>query len=342
MIDCGGQSVDKYVLQDAAVANRLKYGYGDLLILGTAEYGDTNKLLFPEARTNEGEKGNFGGDRRVFLGANGSIRIEDDPMLRKNRPLYPDGPGSNGKARTDASADAGSIAFASDPFATIPSIVAPGSGNFWENQTWNTDTAQHAKPAVPSGEGNNSNRLAAGTYYYGYSVVNLGLEGPIWIYGAGDQAADAISGTPTAVTATAGNLVQLDAVAASITGLGSTVARANTKIRVYRFGGPGAAAPTAVSQFDFLQEFGWPTVGATRCFDNGFYMPGTSNGFLISTSNGEGGRGWEFLELLPLMQRMGLPALPLADQMVLLWFAVPVLWVRRRHIWFRNIGAASI
>ncbi len=349
MYDCGGRPLDKYLLEDICVQNRNRFGRGDLLLMSTIAFGDSTTLIWPEMRQREGEGGAMGGQFRTFNGPNGPVKIADDPMLRAGRPLRVDGPGSDARPRTTASADTGSLAWAGNPWvaasgANGTQVVAPGTGNFWTNFTKNTDSGPAAVPALPSGSGdpnggNNDNRLAAGSYYYGVSIVYKGKESALYIYGAGTQAANVISGTPTAVAVTAGNVAQLefDTTTPQVTGLGTTYPRVNVKFRVYRAGGPGAAAPTRVSDFKYLCDCGTPTSGNARCFDNGFNMPGTDNAFLITTSK-NGVKGWAYMQLLPLMQRMGLPALPLADPLVLLWFATILLRVRRHHVHIRNVG----
>lgn len=72
-------------------------------------------------------------------------------------------------------------------------------------------------------------------------------------------------------------------------------------------------------------------------YDNGMYIPGTDNAFLI-TEKRNGTNGWFMAELLPLMRCIGLPSLPMADPLVMLWFACPILLVPRHHVWIRNIG----
>jgi len=90
-----------------------------------------------------------------------------------------------------------------------------------------------------------------------------------------------------------------------------------------------------------MDTTGTPITGNPVICDNGYKMPGLDNAYLISTTNEGSGAGWGLLQLLPLMQRLGLPELPLASPLVLLWFGTLILWQRRKNIWFRNIGRAS-
>ena len=221
-------------------------------------------------------------------------------------------------------------------------LSAPGTGNFWRNYTRNTDASIPAIPNIPAstgyGSGNNSNRLSAGTYYYGVSVVYKGLEGPMYIYGAGSQTSAAVSGSPTAVTIAAGNIAQLefDMTTPAITNLGVTYPRQNVKFRIYRAGGPNASAPVNLTDFSLLMECGCPTTGNARCWDNGMYIPGCDTSFGITTIK-DGVRGWAMYQLLPLMLRK-LADLPMASPIVLLWFATLLLRVRRQHMVIRNLG----
>jgi len=86
-----------------------------------------------------------------------------------------------------------------------PPVLASFSsatGNFWRvgNPKYRHGSSGRG-PMLPTGSGNQGNRLAAGNYYYGVSVVYKGKEGPIYIYGAGSQSTLAITGTPTALRA---------------------------------------------------------------------------------------------------------------------------------------------
>lgn len=350
LYDAGGRPLDKYMLEDIAAQNRNKFGRISLVLMSTPAYGDSQTLIWPTSRSEEGGSGRFGGQRDIFAGPAGDIRIKYDPGLRPQRPLRVQGPGSDGAPRLNVagSRDANNLPVASNPFVAASSTVgvqalAAGSANWWRNYTRNTDGTFPAVPAAPSGTlayggGNNSNHLAAGTYYYGVSSVYKGQESALYVYGAGLQAADVISGSPTGLV-TAANLVnQIELDPTVISGLGSTYARKNVKFRLYRFGGPGAAAPTNVSQFQYLAETGIPVAGNTRIYDNGMWIPGTDMAFGITTMKGKR-KGWAMYQLLPLMLRP-LPNLPLADPIVLLWFTTLLMRVRRHHVVIRNIGRA--
>ena len=342
--DCGGKPLDRYMILDASTQCALRYGKMDLIVQSMTGLSDTTSLIYPENRQQEGRGGTFGGMYDKFDGPRGPIRFIGDPMLQPNAPLVADGPGCDGLPRITA--DSGSLAWAgSTPFSSV-SAGSAGSGNFWTNFTKCTDSAALATtPAVPTGVnttrgGNNDNRLTAGTYYYAVSTVYKGLESIVYVYGAGTQSANTISGTPTAVAVTAGQVVTLTFDTTQITGIGTTYAKANIKFRVYRYGGPNAVAPTRVSQFQFLQETGIPTGGTTTVLvDNGMFIPGADNALGITTKK-NGLDGWAWMNLLPLMQKE-LPVLAMAEQFCLLWFTTPLLRVRRHNIYFRNIGRAN-
>lgn len=345
MFDCQNKPIDKYLLQNACLENGNRFGEGDLLLQSTYGKSDSTTLIWPENRNPEGKGGNFGGQFNVFDGPNGPVRLESDKMLRAGQPLKIDGQGSDGLPRTTATLDAGSVVNAgSTPFA-VNTAVAAGTGNFWTNFTKNSDSGPlGTAPQVPTGSsnmngGNNANNLTGGTYYYAVSMVYKGFESAAYILGAGNQASNAISGTPTGIAVTAGQIVKLDLDPTQITGIGSTYARNLVKWRIYRSGGPGATAPTSLSQFQFLGECGIPTAGNSRFYDNGFSVPGSDNAFLITTKK-DGVDEWCFANLLPLMQKE-LPILAMGDQFCVLWFTMMLLRNRRRHIWLRNVGRAS-
>lgn len=333
MIDAGGQPIDSEMIEAFLTTNKMKFGNGQLLLQSSIGYGDTQSLLFPNLRGDLGSQGIFGVDKRQFRGPYGTIRLEDDPMLRPNQPLVVEGTGLTGKPRT-GSGDAGSIGWASTPWSACAAASA-GTVDYWRNVTLNTATSAIAAPALPVSTGNNnaSKRNPAGDYYYAASVVFNGLESLPWVFGA--ASADTVA-SATAVTITSQQIVSMTLLASAITGLGSTYPRNRVKVRIYRYGGPGVSAPTSTQQFDFLFETGWPTSGNTAAHDNGFNIPGSDNAFLITEKKGKA-VGWYWAQLLELMKRP-LPNLMLADQFGLLMFGCPILPVPRHHIWIRNIG----
>lgn len=334
--DAQGQPIDADLLEKIAVACRTRFGRPSMMLMSALAYGDTQSLLFPRERYGGGALGEFGVDKRTFRATTGPVKLVDDPTLRPNQPLVVDGTGMDGKPRTGAG-DTGSVGWNANPWSAC-SAGAAGSGNFWQNVTTNDLAAAISAPRTPSGEGNQKNALAAGTYYYAASVVYQGLESLAWVFGA--AAADTVTGA-TAVTVTAGQIVTCTFDYTKITGLGSTYPRNRVKVRVYRYGGPGAAAPTALSDFDFLFEVGWPTGGTanTSGFDNGFNIPGTDNAFLITEKKGRAD-GWFWAQLLPMMRRP-LPHLEMGDPVAMLCFGCPILWVPRHHIHVRNVGRAA-
>lgn len=351
LYDAGGSPITKDLLEDVLVISRMKFGKPSVVINSTPTYGDSQKLLFPETRFMEGADGSFGQNRRNFHGPDGDVYLENDPLLRINRPGVLEGPGSDGRPRTTSTtvspADANSITWASTPYTTPPSSVAPGAGYFWQFANVNTDAAVLATvPALPSGDGNNGNRLQAGNYYVAVAPVYGGLEGPAWVYGhTGVMASLTASANAEAITAAtaiqpaAGQVIQIDVAAAAITGLGATYPRNLTKVRVYIYGGPNAAAPTSLAQFNLLEECAFPTNGNTRLYHNGFVIPGTDNSFAI-TERKNGEKMMFFAQLLPLMRRLNLPSFLMGDPLAMLLFGTPIYLVPRFNVWIRNIGRA--
>ena len=347
--DANNQPISKYMLEDIAIKNRRRFGKINLVLTSPQAYGDSMTLVWPGQRSEEGSGGNMGGQKDVFLGPAGPMKLKFDPGLNANKPLRVRGNGANGEARYTTTSDRNSITWASNPFVASSGgngtqALSAGSGYFWRNYTRSTDATAPAVPATPSSNGalggNNSNHLAAGSYYYGVSVVYKGQEGPIYIYGAGTQSANLISGTPTGIAVTAGQVVQidLDGTTPAITNLGTTYARKNVKYRVYRYGGANASAPTYVSDMQFLMEVGTPTTGNPRFWDNGMYIPGADTAFGITTMKGNK-KAVAIYQLLPLMLRP-LPNLPLADPIVLLWFWTPLMKTRSHHVIIYNVGRA--
>ena len=94
-----------------------------------------------------------------------------------------------------------------------------------------------------------------------------------------------------------------------------------------------------VDDFQFLDTVGIPTSGNSVYYDNGMRMHGTDTAFLFS-SQVDGRPGLEMLQMLPLMQREGLPELVQASPLVLLWYNTPIIWQRTKHVVMRNVGRA--
>jgi hypothetical protein len=345
MYDCNGGPLDRYLLQNALSENLQRYGKIDLIMMSVAAKEDSTQLIWPENRNEEGKGGTFGGQFDTFAGPAGAVKLQYDAMLRPNRPLAVEGPAALGAPRTVSTIDANSLLFGGNPFTTCAAASA-GTGNSWYNFTQNTDVSAVAAPSLPAGAGmaqggNQSNHLAAGTYYYGVSTLYQGWESSLYIYGAGNQNAStgAVSGTPTGVTVSQGQIVQLTLDPTQITGIGTSASRNLVKFRVYRAGGPGQSAPTTLSQFQYLQETGIPTSGSTATWDNGMYIPGSDTAFGI-TRKKAGLDEWAWMNLLPLMEKE-LPVYALGRQFCTLWFTMPLLRVRRRHIVFYNVGRAN-
>jgi hypothetical protein len=335
--DAGGLPVDKDMLTDITKTSRKKFGRPSLWLTSVDSLADTQKLLFPEQRAGEGDTGSMGINKREFVTSNagngGKLKLDDDVMLRPNRPLVADGNGIDGKPRSATTADSGALAFAATPFAACAAQAA-GTGNYWSNVNLNTDSAiLGTAPNVPTtgAGGNAGNRLSAGTYYYALAPVYQGKEGVAWVYGA--ATAGTVTGA-TGVSPTAGQIVKIDVdlTTPCITGLGSTYARNLVKWRVYR----ALSTATGLSDFDYLCDIGNPSAGNARGYDNGMYIPGSDNGFSITESK-NGASGWGLYSLMPLIKRP-LPHLAMADLFALLWFGTFLFLAPRHQIWVRNIG----
>ena len=256
LFDAGGNPIDKAMLELTAILNRNKFGKADRLLLSTTAHGDSNILLFPEVRDQEGSNGKrYGTFKDEFLGPNGVIKLMNSPMLRPGRPLRPDGPGSDGKPRLNlapgqtagglAGYDALCANFASTTPFTSVAAGAAGSVNWWNVANQNTNSAAlAAAPGLPNSlAGNSTNRNAAGNYYYAVAPVFRGREGALFIFGAGLQTTRAISGSPTSTTLTAGQIMTLtfDNTTPALANLGTTYARQNVYYRIYRL--IGASTP---------------------------------------------------------------------------------------------------
>jgi len=338
--DAGGLPIDKIMLEDIQIFNKTKYGRGSLLMTSVQAYGDSQKLLFPAARYEEGTAdANYGIDKKKFRGVGGVITLKDDVLLRPNRPLMLEGYGVTGAPRlTTTQADF------IPTYSAAPATAAAASastGSFWINTTNYRDGVPAAAPALPSGDGNNASRLVAGqTYTYAIAPVYKGLEGQAIV--VGNSTAAGTVGTPTGVAPTATQVVTITITHSNLSGglpSGASVSDyANWKWRVYRF--TGTVATGTVSGLQFLCETGVKSDGSCVVYDNGFNVPGSDNAFLI-TERKNGAVGWFLAQLLPLMRRQGLPSFIMGDPLALLLFCAPILLVPRHHVWIRNIGRAS-
>lgn len=274
-----------------------------------------------------------------------SMELVADPMIRGNMPLNMIGVGANGKPRDENTVDANALAFAATPW-TSGTAGSAGTAYFYQNVTLNTDAAAiggsgATTPAVPATTdgGDNANRLNAGTYFYAVSCVYLGRESRLWILGNTSLASSGSlgTGTTTTVTVTAGQVVKLTIDLTSITGLGTTYKRELIRWRIYR----APATATKVSDFDLLCECGTPTAGNTTvAVDNGMYIPGGRDAFLLNENDDEDGAIIFFAQLAEVYKRP-LPNTLLSDLCGFLNFGTPV--VRKRtalpqHLWVRNLG----
>lgn len=329
LFDAQGQPLSKELLLDIAKTCRKKYGRPTLLMESVDSYADTQKLLFPEARTAEGTGGQFGGDYDSYKTPYGQIKLRADVMLRANRPLVPDGNGLDGKPRSLTTADANSLGFTATPFTTAPTPVTPGAGAFYRTGSLNADTGAPVKPAIPT-QFNNRNNLAAGSYFYAVAPVYYGREGTAWVYG--EASAGLFTGAASIAITSSLPLAQITVDNTKIIGMGTTISFRVAKYRVYR------APSTAqyLSDFDYLCDVGISTTGVSTVWDNGYVIPGTDTAFLF-TEKKNGSDGFFMAQLLPLLKRP-LPQTAMSDRFAMLAFITPILKVPRHHIIIRNIG----
>lgn len=334
LFDAGGQPLDQTMLAQIQALNRKKYGKGTLLLQSIDGRTDTQTLLYPFLRDRLGSNLTMGADVTKYNGSFGTIKLEADPLLRLNRPVVAEGTGIEGKPFTTA--QSGAPTWNNSPWSAC-SAGSAGTAAFYNNVSTNAGNPA-AAPATPSGGnlgGNNANRLSAGTYHYAVAPVYKGREGLAWINNA--TAANGFASLD-AVTVTAGQIVTITIDNTKVNIDGTQISGnqwKDLKYRIYRCNG----TPTTMNDFDFLFEMGAAAVdGTSTSYDNGMYMPGTDNAFLITESK-NGAKGWFMAQLLPLMKRE-LPHFMLGDPLALLLFAAPILLVPRHHVWIRNIGRA--
>ena len=356
LYDANNSPLDDSLLEDISIVGAVKFGRPTLLLSSSQAYGDMMKTLFPKGRYNEGDMGAFGTDKRTFVTPYGKLKLVDDKFLRPGLPLVVEGNGTTGRPlATNAynavpGTAAGNNVWSQTPVPTGAVVIqAAGTAGFWHNTTFNGDTALVAAPAQPSGDGNQHSQLPVGnTCYYAVALVYQGIEGPAWIYGKTSAAVSQTSlgsGNATQLTTTSGSPnVQICADVFNAAPGFTSATSGNYKVRVYRC--DSATAPTSLSQFGCIGEMGCPAASISwastasltaTMWDNGFKLPHGDNAFMITESKG-GAKGWFLAQLLPLMRRLGLPALPMGDPVAMLAFIAPVLYVRRHHIWIRNIA----
>jgi hypothetical protein len=335
MYDAGHNPISREMIEDIMVVNRLRYGNGSLLLTGCQTYADMQKLLFPTIRVGDSDSAAIGLDKRQFRTPYGTIKLVDDPMLRPNRPLMAEGAGVTGRPKT--SADTGSLAISTSSAAPLTCTAGPASTLEWYNGiSTNSAAAGATYPALPTGRGNQGNRLAPGTYYYAISTVYQGKESLPWKVGATSAGIAQSSASAPAVTAS-NNVVKLNFHANGLIAGVTTLAIANqTKIRVYRC----STDSTNAEDWAFLFEAGLSSItiaSAVIGYDNGMFVPGDSDALLITESK-NGAKAWMMAQLLPLMRRQGLPEYVMGSPLAMLWFATPILLAPRHHIWIRNIA----
>jgi len=339
--DAGGGSLDKNLLEDIAVFNRTKYGRGDMVLCSAQSYGDAQKNLFPAARFEEGMRtGSFGNNKDEFSGPYGQIKLVPDVMLRASRPLLQEGFAVTGAPRDSVGRADIATTYSANPVAAASlTSVAAGAGNFWNNAPNFRDGALAAVPAFPAGQGQNLSRiLPTGNYWYAVAPVVNGKEGLPVAFGT--YTSFAANTIPDSAFAGVANLSAANVVRGTIdaTKLTSVTDYSTLQWRIYRYGGIGAAAPTAYSQFSFLMTTGTPSSGSVIWYDNGMYIPGSDNAFFL-TRKKNGSDGLFLAQLMPLMRRLGLPEFVMGTPIAMLLFCCVVLLVPRHHIWIRNLSA---
>jgi hypothetical protein len=340
MYDAQGAAVLTPALLNAIKEeNNKQYGEADLLVQSSTGYGDSNTTLFGNLRDSfGGSTGVAGGDWGKFMSSFGLVERMYDPMLRPNRPLSPDGANSTGNARVVATADPSSLTFATTPFvatgsggAGVPVAISPGSGAWYKNTTLNTDsTVLTTVPSLPSGRGNQTNNLVAGTYYIAVAPVYNGREGAAWVYG--NASAPGVVGTPTGVVVTAGQVIKIPITYAAITGLGSTYGLANVYFRVYI----SSAVPASLADMTYLMDIGCATdATGTFGYHNGMFIPGADNALLLDRQY------LTLCEFMPLVKR-DLPHTATVDRFAMLWYCTPLVYAPKKQIWIRNIKRAAL
>lgn len=348
LFDAQGLPIDQIILNEMSALNRVKYGAADTLLQSVQGYHDTQKLLFPYQRAEMGSTGGtFGVDKREFATPYGKVKLVDDVLLRPQRPIAVEGAGVTGDLRnTD---DTGALSYGSGAStdliddATSPTIrtngvVAgtPGTLDWWlvsdtKSYTLPTDNG----PKLPTG-GTNGNRLSAGTYYYAVSIVYDGKESKAFYYNngnSGDGASHDAASEATGVAVTSGQAVCLVVDNTKVVGITSDIAK-KVKYRVYR-------STSATGTYKFLMEApASGNTGVTRIWDNGMYMPGTDNAFLLTFTKNR--RKQLYLaQMLPMMKR-ALPNKAMSDLFAMLLFCAPILRVPHWNIWVRNVGRANL
>lgn len=347
LFDCGGLPLDREVLAELENVARQNFGNGWDLFVSMNTMTDIQKGVFGLSRAQLGEQ-------NTQLGSNysqyhspltmGNVTFRPDNSLLANRPLSFIGDSVTGKPR---SADH------SKATATVGTSVFGGSasgGNAYGVVVGNPGTADWfvtgalagydnpSAPALPTtpvrGIGQNSNRLAAGTYCYAVSVVYGGYESkPIFLqYNATAGSITGHATTPVGVPVTAGQIVRLNFTHAGITGTNA----ANVKFRIYRATG---SAVTTLSSYALVGECGRSTALYSSFWDNGYQIPGTENAFMLTRNDPQNnnGTGVFYAQLLPIRKKALASGL-MNESTVWGLFGTPVVLNPRKQIVIRNIG----
>lgn len=346
--DAGGQPVDQNMLNDIMVINRVRYGNASLLVQSAQGFNDTQKLLFPYQRTGMGEtNGQMGGIKDKFVSQYGSVDLVHDVMFRPNRPLAADGTLVTGKPQVTVSTVVTLGTLGTVLPAACLVAATPGTGSFWLPSAIRGYAA--TKPALPSGEGNQGNRLAPGYYVYAVSAVINGVESQAAILSLTGGTSVALTASTTIDTNSYVNITAANSLAkltvthgAAGANLGGTGTKSAAKFRVYRSAMYSVNTATTITpnDFDLVGEMAIGTSTSSDFYDNGFIIPGSDNALLMTRSKGRS-KAFFLAQLLPMMKRLGLPSKLMSDPLALLLFAAPIMVVPRHHIWIRNIGRAS-
>jgi hypothetical protein len=330
--DAAGQPLDDTMLNSIAGVCRHHFGRGSRLLQSIQGYGDTEALLFPRARHEEGTRGTMGSDRSKFLSRFGEVQRYFDPMFNPGWPTRVAGVGADGKPL--ATADTGAATMSATPF-TAATAAGASTTSWLANRSTNAASASATYPAVPTGIGNQGNRLDAGTYYYAMSVVRNGLESLPWIHGASSAGLAQASSATGVVVTSANNVVRFTVDATVMSGIVASgiYAYTNYKVRLYRC----SSKSTDRNDWALVCDFGLPGASGTiYTYDNGMYIPGYDSAVLFTESRG-GAKGVLGLELLPMMKRQ-LPDLDVGAQFAYLYFYAPIMLFPGHHVWVRNIG----
>lgn len=333
-LDAGGYAVDPDVLSAVAMIANEKFARLNVMLSGGAAYEGLQHSVKAMQRSGQFMSGALGISPESWDDPynNRKIPFVVDPNFRGNNPVRHAGRGANGQARDANTVDSGALTIASTPFTSVAAGAA-GTRFYLDNYTKQTDAVAPATaPNYPRGtdQSSNSNRLAAGTYYYGVSFVYMGRESLLSVNGTAAGTPGTL-GTPTGTVVTAGQVVKLTILTSGVTGLGSTYRYDRVTVRIYR----ADALPTTIQDFKYLGETGIAQDGSCAFWDNGVKMPGTHDVLFLSETDSDGKLVF-WAQLAETFARP-LPNNMLADNHGFIMMGTPILKKPLRHIWVRNV-----